>query len=113
MGKLKYTPCRGDIVWIDFDPTEGHEQGGRRPAIIISPEKYNTMSGQVLVCPITSKIKKYIFEVLYHGNEIKGVVLADQIRTMDFSKRNIIFIEKSSITVVDEVEAKLLTLIRV
>ncbi len=96
MVSMKYVPSRGDIVWIDFDPTVGHEQRGRRPALVISPEKYNKISGRGIFCPITSKTKGYIFEVSFEGKNIKGSVLADQIRTMDFSKRNIVFVEKAS-----------------
>jgi len=113
MVKIKYIPARGDIVWINFDPIKGHEQSGRRPAIVISPERYNLMSGRALFCPVTSKIKGHVFDVLINGNDIKGSILTDQIRTLDFNKRNIIFIEKSSISIIDEVESKLLTLIRV
>ncbi len=111
MGKVVYIPTRGDIVWIDFNPTKGHEQRGRRPAIVISPEKYNRLSKQAIFCPVTSKVKKYAFEVPFEGHAIKGVVLADQVRTMDFTKRNIEFIETISPVVMDHVEAKLLTLI--
>lgn len=99
-------------MWIDFDPVKGHEQGGRRPAIIISPDKYNLVSNRALICPITSKVKGHVFEVAFAGTYIKGSILADQVRTMDFDKRNVVFVEKAKITVTDEVEAKLLTLIQ-
>lgn len=112
MGKIKYIPSRGDVVWIDFDPTKGHEQRGRRPAIVISPEKYNTISKCAIFCPITSKIKKYPFEVFFEGKDITGAVLADHVRTMDFTKRKIEFIEKVSPVVMDHIEAKLFTLIK-
>lgn len=94
--KATYIPARGDIVWIDFDPTKGHEQKGRRPAIVISSEKYNAISGRALVCPITSKSKGYAFEVVYKGQHIQGAILADQVRTLDFRERNVIFIEQVS-----------------
>ncbi len=112
MAKIKYIPSRGDIVWIDFNPTKGHEQRGRRPAVVISPEKYNRLSGQAIFCPVTSKVKKYPFEVVFQGTSITGAILSDQVRTMDFTKRNIEFIEKISLVVMDHVEAKLLTLIK-
>lgn len=111
MGKVKYIPHRGDIVWIDFDPTKGHEERGRRPAIVISPEKYNALTKCAIFCPITSKSKQYAFEVLFEGSVIKGAILSDQVRTMDFTKRNVEFIEKVSLVVMDHVEAKLLTLV--
>ncbi len=113
MAKIKYVPSRGDVVWIDCNPTKGHEQRGRRPALVISPEKYNMLTKQAIFCPITSKVKKYAFEVFFEGEKINGAILADQVRTMDFTKRNIEFIEKASPLIMDDVEAKLLTLIKV
>ena len=112
MAKVKYTPCRGDIVWIDFDPTKGHEQSGRRPAIVVSHDAYNVISGRALFCPITSKIKNHIFDVLFEGEKVKGAILADQVRTMDWSKRDLVFVEKAPATVSDDVAGKLLTLIQ-
>lgn len=78
---------RGDIVWLDFTPTKGHEQSGKRPALVISPKEYNAKSGLMLVCPITSKRKGYPFEVTISG-KIKGAILADQIRSVDWRARN-------------------------
>ncbi|MDP2655738.1 MAG: endoribonuclease MazF [bacterium] len=112
MVAAKYIPRRGDIVWIDFDPTRGHEQSGRRPAIVVSPEAYNKISNRALFCPITSQSKGYIFEVVLEGKDITGAILVDQIRTLDWSKRRIVFIEKAPLASMDDVEAKLLTLIR-
>ena len=107
----KYIPVRGDVVWVDFDPVEGHEQGGRRPAIVISPEAYNKISKRALFCPITSKKRGFIFEVPCVLAKIDGVVLVDQVRTLDWGARKITFIERCLKVVVDEVEAKLRTLI--
>lgn len=112
MARLKYTPCRGDIVWIDFDPTKGHEQSGRSPAIVVSLNAYNIISGRALFCPITSKIKGHVFDVLFEGEKIKGTILADQVRTMDWSKRDLVFVEKAPASVADDVEGKFLTLIQ-
>ncbi|MEK7568592.1 MAG: type II toxin-antitoxin system PemK/MazF family toxin [Patescibacteria group bacterium] len=112
MARVKYIPCRGDIVWIDFDPTKGHEQSGRRPAMVVSLDAYNAISGRALFCPITSKIKGHVFDVLYEGEKVKGVILADQVRTMDWSKRDLVFVEKAPPAVADDVEGKLLTLIQ-
>ncbi len=103
MGVMKYIPRRGDIVWINFDPTLGHEQKGRRPALVISSEKYNKLRGCAILCPITSKIKGYIFEVVLDGKGIKGSVLTDQLRTMDFNERNVQFIEKAPQEIQDTV----------
>lgn len=108
----RYIPRRGDVVWIDFDPKKGHEQSGRRPAIVVSPEKYNSVTKRALFCPITSKVKGYAFEVLVAVEDKTGAILVDQVRTLDWSKRDLAFIEKASPIVVDEVEAKLLTLVQ-
>jgi mRNA interferase MazF len=92
----KYIPKQGDIVIISFDPTSGHEQKESRPAIVISATEYNIHSGMILVCPITSKGKGYVFEVPYNGKKISGFILVDQIRSMDYFARKIVFVEKSS-----------------
>ena len=112
MVAVTYVPCRGDVVWIDLDPTKGHEQSGRRPAVVISPRAYNKISNRALFCPITTKVKGYVFEVSLEGKSITGAILVDQVRTLDWSKRGVAFIEKAPLAVVDQVEAKLLTLIR-
>ena len=78
---------RGDIVWIDFSPTKGREQSGLRPAVVISPLKYNSLTGLVLVCPLTTKSKKYFFEVAVLGPKGKSFVLVDQMRSMDVKER--------------------------
>jgi mRNA interferase MazF len=83
-----YAPGRGDIVWIDFDPQAGHEQAGRRPALIISPRSYNQKVGLALLCPITSQRKGYPFETpLPEGLTVTGAVLADQIKSMEWRAR--------------------------
>src|SRR3989344_6707725 len=83
-----YIPNRGDIVWLDFSPVRGHEQRGRRPALIISSREYNASSGLTLACPITSKIKGYPFEVSFKIKTVQGVILSDQIRGIDWAERN-------------------------
>lgn len=87
VAKRSSAPERGDIVWIDFDPTKGHEQSGRRPALVISPKVYNAKSGLALACPITSQAKGYPFEVAFKTRAISGVILADQIRSVDWKGR--------------------------
>lgn len=87
MVKKPEIPKRGDIVWIDFSPTKGHEQSGLRPAVVISSIEYNSFSGLVLVCPMTSKRKGYFFEVPIEGPKIKSFVLSDQIRSFDIRER--------------------------
>ena len=108
----KYTPKRGDIIWINFDPTIGHEQKGRRPAIIVSHDEYNKKTGLSIACPITSKTKQYAYEVQLTGENVSGFILTDQVRNIDWETRKAEFIERVSSSVLDEIEAKLLTLIR-
>ena len=87
-GKRGYVPDRGDAVWITFDPQAGHEQAGRRPALVLSPVTYNGRVGLALMCPITSQVKGYPFEVaLPPGLRATGVVLADQIKSLDWNVR--------------------------
>ena len=83
-----YCPKRGDIVWLTFTPHAGHEQAGHRPALILSPERYNHKVGLALACPITSQVKDYPFEVpIPHGLDVRGVVLADQVKSLDWKAR--------------------------
>lgn len=90
---LAYVPERGDIVWIDMDPQAGHEQVGRRPAVVVSPGFYNRASNLALVCPITSQVKGYPFEIpIPEGIPVIGVVLADQVKSMDWRARKAKFI---------------------
>ena len=98
-----HVPERGDVVWVDFDPQAGHEQSGRRPALIISPRSYNQKVGLVLLCPITSRRKSYPFETpLPKGLKVEGVVLADQIKSMDWQARRAEFCCKApTVTVLD------------
>lgn len=82
-------PDRGDVVWLDFDPRAGHEQAKRRPALVLSPAAYNRAAGLALVCPITSVVKGYPFEVAFPpGAKVSGVALADQIKSLDWQARN-------------------------
>jgi mRNA interferase MazF len=85
-----YCPDAGDLVWIDLDPTVGHEQSGRRPAIVLSPHTYNAAAGLCVVCPITSRVRDYPFEAkLPDGVGLRGVVLADQPRSISWEQRPI------------------------
>ena len=111
MVKKQYIPERGDIVWLNFNPQSGHEQSGKRPAIVISPKEYNEKTGLGLFCPITSKIKNYPFEVNIESDKISGVVLSDQIKSMDWRTRSIEFILKGSSETVDEVIEKVSVLL--
>ncbi|MBN1525095.1 MAG: endoribonuclease MazF [Spirochaetales bacterium] len=106
-----YIPEKGDLIWLNFNPQTGHEQAGNRPAIVLSPKKYNEKTHLLIACPISSKEKGYPFEVPLSGNKIQGVVLADQVKNVDWQKREAIFIEKSKKEDVLEVLIKLLTIL--
>ena len=83
-----YYPRRGDIVWLIFTPQAGHEQAGHRPAVILSPGPYNKKVGLALVCPITTQVKEYPFEVsIPKGIAVSGVILADQVKNLDWKAR--------------------------
>ena len=89
----EYLPDRGDAIWIDMDPSSGHEQSGRRPAVVLSRSIYNRSSGLMIVCPVTSRVKGYPYEVeLPSGIRIHGVALSDQIKSFDYKARNAEFI---------------------
>jgi mRNA interferase MazF len=83
----KKAPKQGEIVWIDFDPQSGHEQAGRRPALVLSATSYNQRIGRAFVCPITSKAKGYPFEIPIHTTTIQGVVLCDHMKNVDWVSR--------------------------
>ena len=94
MKKTAYVPAQGDLVWFDFDPQAGHEQGGRRPAVVLRPP-YNRLIGLTLVCPVTSREKGYPFEVkLPVGLPVQGVVLADHVKSQDWRARHAEFAGK-------------------
>jgi len=111
MVKKSYVPERGDFAWISFNPTKGREQSGFRPALVLTSSLYNTKSDLVLACPITSRTKGYPFEVYCRGNKIDGVILSDQIKSIDWTKRKMQFIEKASPAVMNEVTEKIKILI--
>lgn len=105
-------PERGDAIWLTFDPQAGHEQAGRRPAVVLSPAAYNRKVGLALLCPIINQVKDYPFEVkIPEGLPITGVILSDQIKSLDWRVRNATFIAHLPDGVVDEVLRKLNTLL--
>jgi mRNA interferase MazF len=107
-----YIPDTGDLVWINMNPQAGHEQAGRRPAIVLSPISYNKKAGLALFCPITSQIKRYPFEVIIPADcNIKGVILSDQVKSLDWKARHIEFAGKIPFSTVSEVLKKLNTLL--
>jgi mRNA interferase MazF len=84
----RYVPARGDLAWLQFTPQAGHEQAGTRPALVISPRDYNRRVGLALFCPITSQVKGYPFEVaLPAGLKVQGVILSDQVKSLDWRVR--------------------------
>ncbi len=101
-------PDRGDLVWLTFTPQAGREQAGRRPALVLSPRAYHQKTACALVCPITSRQKGYPFEVeLPEGLAISGVVLADQLKSIDRHARDIEVVGKAPPAIVAEVRARL------
>jgi mRNA interferase MazF len=85
---MSWAPERGDIVWITMEPTAGHEHSGRRPALVLSPGAYNEKVGLCIMCPVTSQVKEYPFEVaIPDGLAVAGVVLSDQAKSLDWRSR--------------------------
>ena len=106
-----YCPKRGDIVWLSFTPQAGHEKAGHRPALVLSPESYNRKVGLALFCPITSQVKGYPFEVpVPQGCQVSGVVLADQVKSLDWKARRATFCCELPAETVHDVLNKLGTL---
>ncbi len=109
---MSYIPDRGDIVWTDFDPQKGHEQAGKRPALVLSRQLFNGASGLAICCPITSREKGYPFEVsLPAGFDVHGVVLVDHLKSIDWQVRNVRYIAKVPDSVLLDSLAKLQTLL--
>ena len=108
----EYVPDRGHLVWLTFDPQAGHEQAGTRPALVISPARYNRKVGLALFCPVTSQIKGYPFEVLLPaGLKIQGAILSDQIKSLDWRARRARFAGTAPAPVLEEAVARILALV--
>lgn len=109
---MAYIPNSGDIIWITFNPQAGHEPAGRRPALVLSPSAYNGKVGLAILCPITSQVKGYPFEVLIpDGLKISGAILSDQVKSLDWKARQAEFVCKLSAVTMNEVLQKLNTLL--
>ena len=107
-----YVPGRGDIIWLEFNPQAGHEQAGKRPALVISPEAYNQKTSLLIACPITSQIKGYPFEVRLPDNlPVQGVILADQVKSLDWQARRAQFVCKTPENIIEEVTMRIRVLI--
>ncbi len=107
-----FIPDRGDLIWLNFSPFAGREQAGRRPAIVLSPARYNNRSGLALVCPITSRKKGYPFEVcIPNDSAIVGVILSDHIKSVDWKERVAEYAGKAPSETVKEVLDRLFLLL--
>ena len=112
VSSMDYIPERGDVIWITLNPQAGPEQAGRRPAVVLSPAAYNGKVGLAILCPITSQIKGYPFEVRIPGElAITGVILADQVKNLDWRARRAEFAGTLPAATVAEVLQKLNTLL--
>lgn len=106
-------PDQGDAVWLTFDPQAGHEQSGRRPAVVLSPRLYNARTRLAIFCPVTNQIKGYPFEVVLTGDlPVVGAVLADQVRSLDWHARRATRICKLPRDTMSEILGKLEPLLR-
>lgn len=111
---MAYVPDRGDVVWLDFTPQAGHEQAGRRPALVLSPSAYNKKVGLAIICPITNQVKGYPFEVgIPSGYQVTGVILSDQVKNPDWKSRKASRICTLDPAIVKEVLKKLSVLLQV
>jgi mRNA interferase MazF len=109
-----YAPARGDLVWLEFDPQSGHEQAGRRPALVISHAAYNKKVGLAVFCPITTQVKGYPFEVvLPSGSGVAGAVLSDQVKSLDWRARRATKIGTVPKAVLEQVVARVVALVAV
>jgi mRNA interferase MazF len=105
-----YVPDAGDVIWLDFDPRTSREQAGHRPALVLSPAEYNQKTGLAVCCPMTTQIKGYPFEVELSGVK-SSVVLADQVKSLDWRVRNAKKKGKATASELVEVRAKIKALI--
>ena len=102
-----YVPDMGDIVWLDFNPAAGHEQAGHRPALVLTPRPYNSRTSLMVCVPITSQIKGYPYEVDLRHKSVRGVALADQVKSTDWSARNARKKGEISLVVLEAVRTKI------
>ncbi len=109
----KYVPDRGDAVWITLNPQAGHEQSGRRPALVLSPAAYNRKVGLVILCPITTQIKGHPFEVIVpEGLKVSGAILSDQVKSLDWKVRKAELLCRVPAMATQDVLSKLKTLLQ-
>jgi mRNA interferase MazF len=107
-----YVPDAGDLVWLDFDPRAGHEQAGRRPAIVLTTHDYNEAASLAVVCPVTRQVKGYPFEVvLPPASGFEGAILADHVKSVDWRARRAEYHAKAPASVVDDLRERLRALL--
>ena len=107
-----YVPQCGDVVWITLNPQAGHEQAGRRPAAVLSPQSYNGKTGLAILCPVTNQVKGYPFEVLIPaGLPVAGAILSDQVKSLDWRARNAELVCTLPTETISEALQKLVTLL--
>lgn len=112
VNQQNYVPQCGDVVWITLNPQAGHEQAGRRPAVVISPQNYNSKVGLAIICPITNQVKGYPFEVLLPaGLPVTGAALSDQVKSLDWNARNAELICILPSEIITEMIQKVITLL--
>ena len=111
MVAAEYVPEAGDIVWLQFNPQAGHEQAGHRPALVLSPARYNAVRGMMICCPMSSRIKGYVFEVVV-SRAPPSVVLADQLKSLDWRARGASLKDAVPPEILAEVQAKIRALLR-
>ncbi len=107
----RFVPEAGDIVWLEFSPQAGHEQAEHRPALVLSPAAYNSKIGTMLCCPMTTQIKGYPFEVIIRAEGVSGAALSDQVKNLDWRARKATPKGKASAKELDEVRAKISSLL--
>ena len=108
-----YVPDAGDIVWLDFDPQAGREQGRRRPALVLTASSYNRASGLAVVCPLTSKRKPYPFSLPVVVDKVEGAVLVDHLKSMDWKERDVKFHSKADPSLLSKVRSYIAVLLRI
>lgn len=108
-----YVPDDGDIVWLNFTPQSGHEQAGRRPAVVLSPKTYNQRAGLLICVPVTNQIKGYPFEVVLSGTGATGAALADQVKSLDWKARQAERKGQATLAEIAEIKAKIKVLLKI
>jgi mRNA interferase MazF len=110
----EYVPDAGDLIWLDFTPQAGREQAGRRPAVVLSPRSYNEKTSLAVVCPVTSHVKGYPFEVsLPAGSRIRGTILSDHLKNLDWRQRQAQKAGKIPRSILEQVRARVAALLEI